>query len=281
MPVLVTGAEDALGSSVVDRLRASGGEVRLYLDATSAGPADADRFRAVGCKVALGELDDEGHLEAALAQTHTVAHCWGGPLRERDDQVAVAATVASAALGAGVRRLIWVRELAEGTDNAFLDALDQIDDLFDGLPMETVTLATGVRHGEHDALTTRLARGWLTGTDADLTAVHAPVGVADVARAVVVADRQREAPREVHVRMALVGPERMTLGTFLRRLRTAWPGSDRGGSDRSGPSEETQPPPWLVDWLSRPAIEPPSHGHDVTAPVVARGTTRLPGVETT
>lgn len=282
MPVLVTGAEDALGSLVVDQLRASGGEVRVYLDATAVGRSDAARLRAAGCKVALGELDDEGHLEAALAQTHTVAHCWGGPLRDRDDQVVAAATVASAALGAGVRRFIWVRELADSADNAFLAALDEIDDLFDALPMETVTLATGVRHGEHDTLTARLARGWLAGTDADLTTVHAPVGLTDVARAVVLADRQRGALREAHVRMALVGPERMTLGTFVRRLRTARAGATHGDDHGAGvPTDAPPPPRWLVDWLSTPAAEPLERARDGATPVVARGTVRLPGAVST
>ena len=273
MPVLVTGAEDALGRAVVDQLRTSGGEVRAYLDATVAAETDANELRAAGCKVALGELDDEGHLEAVLAQTHTVAHCWGGPLRDADDQLAAAATVASAALGAGVRRLVWIRELATGTDNAFLATLGQIDELFGDLPIETVTLATAVRHGRHDALTQRLADGWLADSGVDLAAVHAPIGIADVARAVAVADRQRGALSELRVRMVLIGPERMTLGTFLRRLRLAASTlSDRDGAGTA--QDATEPPAWLVDWLSRPAVEPPDAADAAT--VVARGTTRLP-----
>lgn len=262
MPVLVTGAEDALGRAVIDRLRASRGEVRAYLDATVVGGAEADALRAAGCKVAVGELDDEGHLESALAQVHTLAHCWGGPLRDPEALVTAAATAASAALGAGVRRLVWVRELGSGAGNEYLDALAEIADLVDALPMETVTLATGVRYGSSDALTRRLAGGWLDGQAVARGTAHAPTAIADVAHAIAVADRQRGSTGEVHVRMALVGPEQMTLDEFLRRLATVVP-------DGSGP-----PPPWLADWLSRPAVAPAPTSAGPPA-VLARGTVRL------
>lgn len=244
MPVLVTGAERGLGARVLAQLRASGGEVRAYLDATAVDDDAAAALRSQGCKVAIGELDDEGHLEAALAQVHTVAHCWGGPLHDLDEQLTVAGTLASALLGAGVRRLVWVRELADDAANPYLALLGEIGELFEELPVETVTLATTLRHGTGDPLTSRLAAGWLSGSGVDALAAHAPIELDDVARAVVAADRQRGTARELHLRLGLRGPEQMPLHTFLRRIGAP----ELSATHHSG----RPPPPWLIEWLSNP-----------------------------
>jgi uncharacterized protein YbjT (DUF2867 family) len=266
MPVLVTGAEDGLGARVVERLRASGGEVRAWLDATVAGDARAAQLRAQGCKVALGEPDDEGHLEAALAQVHTVAHCWGGPLRDVDAQLDAAATLASALLGAGVRRLVWVRELAVGPTNPYLAVQDEIARLVDALPIETVTLATALRYGADDPLTRRLIAGWLSGTGVDPDAPHAPVALDDVAHAIEVADRQRGGTGELHIRLGLVGPQAMTLRRYLARIGAPDPAT--------GPEVDRSVPGWVADWLSRPAAR--AADGDGTITTVARGAVALP-----
>jgi nucleoside-diphosphate-sugar epimerase len=260
VPVMVTGAEDGLGAAVVDAMLRTRGEVRAFLDGTVATSADAAALRARGAKVAVGELDDEGHLEAALAQVHTVAHCWGGPVHRPDDLVAVGATLASALLGAGVRRLVWIRELAKDPGNVYLAALDELAALFDELPVEVVTLATGVRHGPGDRLTLRLAQGWLAGATVAADTPHAPVHVRDVARAVVAADRQRTTTADLRVRLALVGPERLGLDEFLRRL-----GAPAGGGAARGGAAA---PSWVADWLSSPAHEPPADRPTIT---VVRG----------
>ncbi len=265
MPVLVTGAEDGLGARVIEQLRASGGEVRAYLDATVAGEAEASALRAQGCKVAVGELDDEGHLEAAMAQVHTVAHCWGGALHDLDQQVTAAATVASALLGAAVRRLVWIRELTTDVANPYLAAQAQICELFEDLPIETVMVATALRHGDGDPLTARLAGGWLSGSAVDPDAEHAPVSLDDVARAVAVADRQRGAVRELHVRVGLQGPERLPLHEVLRRIGAP-------PLESAPPPVGGRPPPWLAGWLSRPGRL--SDTGLVTT--VVRGSERLP-----
>ena len=246
MPVMVTGAESRLGAGVVEQLRSTGGELRAYLDATVATDDDAARLRAEGCKVAVGELDDEGHLEAAFEQVHTVAHCWTGPLHDPDAQVEVAATLGSALLGAGVRRLIWVGELAHDVGNRYLAAHAEIHELFSSLPLETVMLSTAVRYGDGDDFTTRLRTGWLCSTPVDASAMHAPIHLDDVVRAVVVADRQRGARRELHLELALLGPERHTLAAFLDQLGAP-------PLDAPPPPGLDQPEEWLVDWLSRAA----------------------------
>lgn len=264
MPVMVTAADQGLGAAVADHLLASGGEVRAFLDATTVDAEVAGVLRTRGCKVALGELDDEGHLEAALAQVHTVAHCAVGPLEDPAVLVLNAATLASALLGAGVRRLVWVRELAVDGTNPYLAALDDIDRLFDELPVETVTLATAVRHGRTDRLTRRLAAGWVPAATVDLGTPHAPIHVDDVARAVVAADRQRGTVADLHMRLGLVGPERMQLGDVLARLRAP-------GAPVTAPPTGAVPP-WVADWLSHPAVAPPEGPTPMT---VARGVTQL------
>lgn len=105
MPVLVTGATGFIGRALVPRLVAEGGQVRAYVR------RDAPDLRALGCKVAVGEADDEGRLESALEQVHTLVHLVGSLLPERGvtydwlnretTEVAV-----RAARNAGVRRVV-------------------------------------------------------------------------------------------------------------------------------------------------------------------------------
>jgi uncharacterized protein YbjT (DUF2867 family) len=266
MPVLVTGAESGLGRHVVDRLLPLGGEVRAFVDATVATDDDVLALRARGCKVAVGELDDEGHLESAMTQAHTVVHCWGGPLHAPEDQVDVAATLASAVLGAGLRRLIWVRELVGGGPNDYLSAQAEVTDVFEAVPCETVAVATAVRYGDDDRFTARLRRGWLSGSGVDPGAMHAPVHLDDVAGAMALADRARGVPGEAHLRLGLVGPETMVLSEFVRRLGAP-------ALDARRPAGVPPPPGWLVDWLSRDAVG--DTGPDGAPSAVARAAGRL------
>ena len=275
MPVLVTGAEAGLGASVIDHLSRTGGELRAFLDATTCTDDDIARVRTGGCKVAIGELDDEGHLEAALEQVHTVAHCWTGPLHSPAEQLEAAAALASAALGAHVRRLIWVRDLARPEGNPYLEAGAQIAALFEDLPIETVMLSTAVRHSDDDPFTIRLAAGWLSGTPVDQATPHAPISNDDVARAIAAADRQRGDGGELHLRLALVGPEVVPLRDVLRRLGGRARRLGAPAHEAASPEMWQPPPAWLVDWLSRPAHAVPENV-DGPAIQVAQGAAHLP-----
>jgi hypothetical protein len=97
MPVLVTGAEHALGRAAVAALHRSGGEVRAYLDPLAAPDGTIDRLRAAGAKVARGTLDDEGFLETALEQVHSVVHTAADVLTGPDAVLDDVASVLSAA----------------------------------------------------------------------------------------------------------------------------------------------------------------------------------------
>ena len=67
MPVLIAAQASDLDlvRPLARRLRADGGEVRCYLD------TDDHALRELGCKIAVGALDDAWNLEAALTNVHT------------------------------------------------------------------------------------------------------------------------------------------------------------------------------------------------------------------
>ncbi|MEX2504715.1 MAG: hypothetical protein WD378_07685, partial [Egicoccus sp.] len=66
MPVLVTAAHRPLAKQIALRLLQEGGEVRAY------GSGDTSQLRSAGAFVATGTADDEGRLESAMAEVHTV-----------------------------------------------------------------------------------------------------------------------------------------------------------------------------------------------------------------
>lgn len=61
MPVIVIGADTSTGLQVVERLTAPGREVRAFVSSADVG----DRLRQLGVKVALGDVSDQSHVEAA------------------------------------------------------------------------------------------------------------------------------------------------------------------------------------------------------------------------
>ena len=217
--MLVTGAETALGRAAVRALRRTGGEVRVYLDAEVAG--DAEDFRRLGCKTAVGTLDDEGRLELALEQVHTVVHCWGGPLTAPDDELDGLAGVLSAALGAGCRRLVWASHL--GADDpggvAYLQACADAEALLADATLESIVVRRALTYGPGDELTRRLAAGAAVRPEA----CHAPLAVADLAAALAQADAlDRSATRnDLALVIELVGPQVRTLAEVVTALRAA------------------------------------------------------------
>jgi hypothetical protein len=82
MPVLLFGSVEDLDLilPLASRLRADGGEVRCYLD------DDAYELRNIGCKLALGQLDDESNLEGALSGVHTYIPFLVDPARIENEE---------------------------------------------------------------------------------------------------------------------------------------------------------------------------------------------------
>lgn len=222
MPVLVTGAETALGRMVVRAARAGGGEVRAYLDGAVAGDAEAAGLRALGCKVAVGEIDDEGRLETALEQVHTVIHCWGGPLTDPDEELDGLAVLVSAAVGAGCRRVVWASHQGAGDprDVAYLRACAEGEELLAEAPLESIVIRRALTYGPGDQLTARLAGG-PEGVRPE--ARHAPLTTGDLAAAMVRADAMaRGGVRgDLALVLELAGPEVVSLQELAVLLRRA------------------------------------------------------------
>ncbi|HJU81287.1 MAG TPA: NAD(P)H-binding protein [Acidimicrobiia bacterium] len=114
MPLLVVGADHTVGEAIVRQTVAPDREVRAFVT----DPARANELKALGAKVATGDLSDEGHIAAAATRCFAIAFVLDaiGDGRELSfaEQKAVPALWAAAAKASGVRRVIWVG--AEGPD---------------------------------------------------------------------------------------------------------------------------------------------------------------------
>ena len=109
MPVIVVGADTEIGLASIDRLLARQGEVRAFVTDPAVGVA----LKARRVKVALGDLSDPSHVEAAAL------HCFSAVLigeaayddRERSFASSPGEVIegwAAAVAAARVRRRIWV-----------------------------------------------------------------------------------------------------------------------------------------------------------------------------
>lgn len=107
MPVLLYGpsGEIDLVRRLATRLRSDGGEVRCYLE------EDDYDLRAVGCKIAVGPLEDVSSLEAAVTNVHTFIPVLPDPAGIGDDDELARARLlgevaASAAAASNVEQTI-------------------------------------------------------------------------------------------------------------------------------------------------------------------------------
>lgn len=238
MPVMVTGTDNPIGYHAVRLLAGRGGEVRVFVQTGDDGIAPAadppggastiQTYRGWGCKVAVGFLDDEAHVETALEQVHTVLHLLGRPTDDPAVYLERTATVIGAAIGAGCRRLVLASDLAadQPGDNPWLRALAEAEDMAADAPLESVVLRCAVVHEARDPLTTALAAGGL-GPDPDGS--HWPVAATDVAMTAVLADAERNIDTRLHVVVPLTGPERMSTAAYVEALAQhlpAAPGDD-------------------------------------------------------
>ncbi|MBW3603001.1 MAG: NAD(P)H-binding protein [Actinobacteria bacterium] len=228
MPVLVTGAETAAAPPVVRELLRAGGEVRAYLPPA----APADELRGAGCKVAVGDIEDEGRLELALQQVHTVVHVGEGPLDDPTGALDALAGVVSAAIGAGCRRLVWTSHLGAERPgaSAYLRACAEAEALLAEAPLETVVIRCALRFGAGDPLTRLLASGGALTGPGVAAARHAPLFAEDLARAVAAIDRARSETGGGQRVLRLQGPRALRLDRFAALLGA--PGGLRGAGAR-------------------------------------------------
>lgn len=132
VPVVVTGAETALGRAVLDALLAAGdGEVR----ATTPDRGAALALRASGVPTAVSDLSDPRTTGAVLEGAHTVVHL--------QETLGTWEWLREAAEDTGVRRVVAV--LPAGTD---VPAAPE---------WEVVVVAGDAAHAEPDVVRTVLA----------------------------------------------------------------------------------------------------------------------------
>ncbi|MGI9018021.1 MAG: SDR family oxidoreductase [Euzebya sp.] len=223
---MVTGVDNAIGMQAVGLLASRGGEVRVFVQQADEDPDRSEElaagYRRRGCKVALGQLDDEAHVETAFEQVHTVLHLLGRPSDDPDRYLEHTATVVGAAIGAGCRRMVLLSDLAVSSplDNPWLDALAQAEDLVADAPLESLVLRCAVIHGSDDLLTSSLAAGVL---GAKPQGAHWPVAATDVARTAVLADAERDLDTNLHVVVPLTGPLRLSTASFASQLAAGVP----------------------------------------------------------
>jgi uncharacterized protein YbjT (DUF2867 family) len=218
MPVLVTGAQTALGRAVVRTLLGQGGQVRAYVDEAQAPEGLVAQLRGHGCKVARGTLDDEGLLELALAQVHTVAHLATGFLDDPTTLLDDLAGVVAAAIGAGCRRFIWLSHLGAGepgAGDAVLAASAEGEALLAESPFESIVIRRDLTYGPDDPFTAALGAGV---PEALESVRRAPLYVDDLAAAVVAADRHRRDTSAPQIVVELAGPQVLGIGELAARL---------------------------------------------------------------
>jgi hypothetical protein len=208
MPVLVHAAHRPLGRALTRRLIEEGGQVRATASASVA------LLRAQGVHTAVCDPDDEGVLEAALTQVHTLVVLLGG-LGVADASVVRSEGLAAAraAEGAGIERAVLVTMVG-----AALDASDdlrrvhaEVANAFAGLPIPSVELRAGLV--DTPALRDLLVTAGLPEHLRDRPV--APIGTAALIELIVAVDDARASATEGHLVLAADGPRRIPLSALL------------------------------------------------------------------
>lgn len=111
MPVIVIGADTTEGAAIVERLYSPDREVRVFVTDESIGLALKER----GCKVAIGDVSDESHVEAASTRCFSAVLIAKAASDDRLRSFAVEPDQvlrgwANAVSNSNVRRVIWVTD---------------------------------------------------------------------------------------------------------------------------------------------------------------------------
>ena len=211
MPVLVAPADTPLGVALVRALRDTGAEVRAY----ATGSGDVGALRAAGAFVATGDLDDEGRLDAAMTDAHTVIGLHADPL-ERDAEALDLhlRVLLTAAEQAAVSRLV-VRSVPRPDPDG--DPLRRVcagvEQALQALPIPTVAVRTSLV----DAPALRDALVSMAGVVPDPSVEVAPLHPDDVVAALVALDEARSTAEQGHVTFRLQGAPR-PLTAYLDHL---------------------------------------------------------------
>lgn len=248
MPVVVTAADCGIGPDLVAALRVDGAEVRAF----AVGDGDVAALRSAGAFVAIGELDDEAHLDAAMTDAHTVIVTTDTWLADADDLVRDVDTAVSAARSAGVRRVVLVSMADADVDagSALLRAFGEVEATLAATGMQTLAVRTDgiVEHGVLDLV---------SGVSNCDDEVLSPVRTAHLVRGLVALDAARSTRTGGHAVFTALG-ERETVAGWRRRLT---------GTASTPDGEPSSPGPTLVGqrWLE------PTRRADLRAVLSGRG----------
>jgi nucleoside-diphosphate-sugar epimerase len=109
MPVLVVGADTAVGRAAVATLAPAASQVRAFVT----DPSVIDELRDLGATVAVGDVSDASHLAGAALGAFSAILIADAATDQRErafaaDTMEVFDAWAEALRDAGVRRIIWV-----------------------------------------------------------------------------------------------------------------------------------------------------------------------------
>lgn len=219
MPVLICGAATAVGRQIAHNLLHEGGEVRLF----SVG--DVAALRQQGAFVSHGTWDDEGRLEAALTDVHTLVFVPHGLAWPAERIAAAAKVCATAATQAGVQRVIMVSSLgATRSHEPLRVALAAAEGYLAAVPAPTLLMRSNL------IASPRLIDAVLT---ADLDGLEetvvAPVSVEDVAALVVAFDQARADSRDGTLIVRCDGPTAMLFDAYRQAVRERFGAQGRVG----------------------------------------------------
>jgi putative NADH-flavin reductase len=111
MPVIVVGADTESGEAILNHLHSPGREIRAFVTDVDTGL----RLKSRGFKVAIGDVSDDSHVEAASLGAFTAVLIAEAAVDDRErsfakDSSDVLKGWAGAVDGADVRRVIWVTD---------------------------------------------------------------------------------------------------------------------------------------------------------------------------
>jgi uncharacterized protein YbjT (DUF2867 family) len=117
VPVIVVGGDTAVGRSIIDALVEPEREVRAFVTDITA----AEELRALGVKVALGDVSDPSHIEGACTRCFSAVLVTEAAFDDRERSFArtpeaVLRGWIDAVRAANVTRVIWVGDGALSVD---------------------------------------------------------------------------------------------------------------------------------------------------------------------
>ena len=109
MPVIIVGADTAVGDAIVNAVVPNAVEVRTFIS----DEARVDEFKRRGTKVATGDVSDASHIEGASLRCFCAVLVIDAATDDRERAFAQSTTTtlagwATAIRNSGVKRAIWV-----------------------------------------------------------------------------------------------------------------------------------------------------------------------------